>query len=475
MNEDTRTEESKKKRSLLKYVLYIVVVLLATGLSLFFSLKDNFDTVIDAFAKSDVPYILLIMGLVTASYFIEGLIVLVFCRLYTRHYKYHQGVATAAIGQFYSDVTPGASGGQVMQVYTMKSQGVQVSNAASIMVMSFIIYQTCLIGFDIVALAVEWNTIMSINAYIPLLDWHVPMWPLILMGFGLNLFVIFLMMTMSYSHRFHNFILHYVIGFLGKIRLLKNPDKTRESLRVQVENFKIELRRLQSNIPVLILQAILFLLIIFIRNCIPYFSGLALHAWGEATEFNLVNMFHASFLGSFHQMITGLIPLPGSAGVSELFYYYLFLDFFGGNAATTAATQILWRTATFHIVMLVTGLVAAFYRSRPKEGFHYANRKTFVTLQLETYDERRRSADALYETRRLSRKEIQRKLREAGLFGKHKQNSDDEDLDDVFDMDGRSPSFSARASADPKQKAPKRKAPKARKKKKRDDWEEWNL
>ena len=62
MNEDTRTEESKKKRSLLKYVLYIVVVLLATGLSLFFSLKDNFNTVIDAFAKSDDPYILLILA-----------------------------------------------------------------------------------------------------------------------------------------------------------------------------------------------------------------------------------------------------------------------------------------------------------------------------------------------------------------------------------------------------------------------------
>lgn len=477
MNEDTRTEESKKKRSLFKYVLYIVVVLLATGLSLFFSLKDNFNTVIDAFAKSDVPYILLILALVTASYFIEGLIVLVFCRLYTRHYKYHQGVATAAIGQFYSDVTPGASGGQVMQVYTLKSQGVQVSNAASIMVMSFIIYQATLIGFDIIALAVEWNTIMSINAYIPYLDWHLPMWPLILLGFGLNLFVIFLMMTMSYSHRFHNFILHHVIGFLGKIRLLKNPDKTRESLRVQVENFKIELRRLQSNIPVLILQAVLFLLIIFIRNCIPYFSGLALHAWGEASQFNAANMFHASFLGSFHQMITGLIPLPGSAGVSELFYYYLFLDFFGGNAANTAATQILWRTATFHLVMLVTGLVAAFYRSRPKEGFHYANRKTFVTLQLETYDERRRSADALYETRRLSRKEIQRKLREAGLFGKRNQKSDEDDMDDVFDMDGRSPSLQIKADPDSKAKKhvkKQHKAPKA-KKKKRDDWEEWNL
>ena len=467
-------EEDKKKKSLWKYFLYIFIVLEATALSLFLSLKDNFDTVVDAFAKSDVRFILLIVGLVALTYCIEGLIILVFCRLYTRHYKYHQGVATALIGQFYSDVTPGASGGQVMQVYTMKSQGVLVSNAASIMVMSFIIYQSSLIVFDVVAIGVEWNTIMSIDAYIPYLDWSLPMWPVILLGFGLNLFVILLLFTMSYSHKFHNFILHYGVGFLGKIRLLKNPDQTRENLRVQVENFKIELRRLQSNIPVLVLQSILFISIVFIRNSIPYFSGLALHAFGEETAFAFDKMMHASFLGSFHQMVTGLIPLPGSAGVSELFYYYLFLDFFGKNPATTAATQILWRTATFHIVMLVTGFVAAFYRSRPKEGFHYANRRTFVTLQLETYDERKRSSDAMYETTQLSRKEIQRKLREAGLFRHKNKHGDYEEDDDDIIMGIEDPRTKKQKKAKPIKppKAPKK--PK-RKKKKCDDYAEWDL
>ncbi len=464
-------KKAQKKSHPWKYILYILAVLIATGLSLWLSLKDNFNEVVDAFAKSEIAYLALIAGLVALSYLIEGLVLLVFCRLYTRNYKYHQGVASSLIGQFYSDVTPGASGGQVMQVYTMKSQGIPVSNAASIMVMSFIIYQSCLIGFDIVALIVEWRTIMSIDAYIPGVEWHLPMWPLIIGGFALNLFVIFLMTTMSYSHRFHNFILHYVIGFLGKIRILRNPDKTRESLRVQVENFKLELRRLQANVPVLILQTLLFVSIIFIRNSIPYFSGLALHAWGEGVEFNALNMMHASFLGSFHQMVTGLIPLPGSAGVSELFYYYLFFDFFQKNPAATAATQILWRTATFHLVMLVTGFFAAFYRSRPKEGIHHANRKTFLTLQLETYDERRRSADAIYETRGLSRKEIQRQLRDAGLY-QNKEDSDEESIEwDLGVISAEKPKKKGKKPKGEKKPKPEKKP----KKGKESDWEEWNL
>jgi uncharacterized membrane protein YbhN (UPF0104 family) len=86
--------------------------------------------------------------------------------LYTRHYKWHQGVSNAMIGAFYNDVTPGASGGQVMQVYTMKKQGIEISNAASIMVMWFIhVSGGAMIFFDILAIIFQWDTIMAIKSF----------------------------------------------------------------------------------------------------------------------------------------------------------------------------------------------------------------------------------------------------------------------------------------------------------------------
>ena len=415
---------AKKKKTSLKYVIYIVIVLVVTAISLIASLWGHTDEVMNAFRQADVRMILLMVGLVVFSYVIDGIIILVFCRLYTRTYRFHQGIAAALVGQFYCNVTPGASGGQIMEAYTLKSQGIQISNAASIMVMWFIIFQSALIGFDVVALIFEWNTVMSITAHIQFgaIDWTLPMWPLILIGFGLNLFTIALMFSMSYSHHFHNFILHYVIGFLAKIRLIKKPDKTRENLRVQVENFKIELKRLQSNIPVLLLQFFFFILVIFLRDSIPYFAGLSLKAWGSQTTFNFGQMCHVAFLSSFHQMVTGLMPLPGSAGVSELFYSYLFYDFYAylpngtpntfvDIGATVASTQILWRTVTFHMVLVITGFVAALYRSNGQQVPANANRQTFVDLQLQTFDERKLSADTMYETAQLSRRELLQKLK----------------------------------------------------------------
>ena len=75
-----------------------------------------------------------------------------------------------------------------------------------------------------------------------------------------------------------------MIGFLGKIKILRHPDDTRESLRIQVENFKIELRRLLSNIPIFILMIICFSLILMIRFSIPFFAGLALNGYGNCVN-----------------------------------------------------------------------------------------------------------------------------------------------------------------------------------------------
>jgi len=468
-NADQVETPKKKKSSSLKYVIYFLIVLVATAISLTVSLWNSFDTVMNAFIDVDWIYMTIIVLIVAGSYGVEGLIIKIFCRLYTRHYHFHQGLCTSLIGAFYNDVTPSSSGGQVMEAYTLKQQGIQVSNAASIMVMWFILYQVALIGFDILALAFENKTILSIE---PL---HIgtvtlPIVPLIIVGFLLNLSVIVLLYLMSFSHKFHNFILHYVIGFLGKIHLIKKPDQMRENLRVQVENFKIELRRLQANIPVTILIVFLFLVVIIMRNSIPYLAGLALHAY-TYSGFNVSQMFKATFLSSFHQMVTGLVPLPGSAGVSEYFFYYLFYNFYGDTQqiindvptgvilrtadANVKAAQILWRTVTYHLVLLVSGLVAALYRSRPKEPIHYANRQTFVNLQLETFDERKRSADTMFETRQLSRKEIQRRIQEStqAVHERHRGNEDPTKTD-----------------TDPSLKTTTIKESKRSKKKEEDDW-----
>ena len=436
-------EKARKKRPALKFLLYFTIIIVATGLALFLSLYQDYQGVITSLKRADIKYLILILGLVAACYLIEGFIIFVFSRLYTRKYHYHQGLATSMVGAFYAAVTPGASGGQVMQIYTMKKQGVETSNAASIMIMSFIVYQLALITLGVISLFFSaGDLIRTVGTFnLPIGKeriLHIPAIPLTIAGFSLNVIIILGLFLMSYSHKFHNLIMHYGIDLLAKLRILRHPDKTRENLRIQVENFKIELRRLLSNIPIMILVFICFSLILIIKFSIPFFAGLALDGYGYClnvdgtlvtkdiidTAGNVVGVqpvmstggadigsfWQAVFLSSYHQMATGLIPLPGGAGVSEYFFNIIFQNYYSSQAIISAA-QIIWRFSTFHIVLLVAGIVSATYRSSPKNEIHHANRRTFVTMQLETFEVRKASVDTMFETASLSRKEIQARLR----------------------------------------------------------------
>ena len=160
-------------------------------------------------------------------------------------------------------------------------------------------------------------------------------------------------------------------------------------------------------------------------------------------------------------MATGLIPLPGSAGVSEYFFNIMFANFFVSQQVTSAA-QIIWRFSSFHVVLLVAGIVSATYRSSPKNEIVHANRKTFVTMQLETYEYRKSSADTMFETAALSRKEIQMRLKN---FGK----KDTRKGDDYFEGDEE------KVTRVKKEKTPKVvKEPKPRKRKEKPKEEHWD-
>ena len=126
---------------------------------------------------------------------------------------------------------------------------------------------------------------------------------------------------------------------------------------------------------------------------------------------------------SILQMIIGVIPIPGGAGITEYLYEVLFLPVFG-DPILTKAIQLVWRTVTFYSGLLVGGFVAALYRSSMQDLVDETGQvKTFSDLQMETFAERKISSDTAYETSKLSLKEIQRRLTKDKHIKKRKKKS----------------------------------------------------
>ncbi len=468
----------KKKNGAFKYVIYLSFVLIATGLALYLSLRKDFAGTIKAFSNADWKWILIILSVICFSFIVDALVIYIFMRLYTRKYHYLQGLSVSMIGSFYKGITPGASGAQVMEAYTLKKQGTQISNAASILVMYFILYRAALIIFDLITVIFKWSLLKQIGS-IPIsigsLKFGIPLAPLTIIGFVFNLSLIGFLVLMSYSHKMHNFIMHYGVGLFAKLHLVKNPDKTRETLRIQVENFKIELRRLLSNFRVSLLILILLFIGLICQFSIPWFAGMALNGYGASSTGGptFTAFWDACFMSAYHQMITGLIPLPGGAGISEIFFSTLFENYYISPAIVSAA-QILWRIATYHIVLVVCGIFSAFYKGSPKEKALEIDRRTFVTMQLETYEERKKSADSSYETKQMSRKELQNRLKQVLMPNNKKEKKQQRDfkLDDE-ELDDR-PTFSIQDTYIPDTNKNKKKS-KKRKNNNDDEWRDLGL
>ena len=431
--ETPATAKEKKKKSVLKYILNITLILTATGLAVFFALRGNADKIFDSLSKADVKFMLVVLGLMLGCILIRSFILFCFAHLFTRKYHLHQAIAVDQIGEFYNAITPGASGGQIMQAYTYKKQGVQIASAVSILAMYSIVYQVVLIVFGTVSFIAKYDFISSLGYIetaikindVPL---NLPIWPLTILGFILNVGVIAVVFLMGYWHGFHNFIMGPVIGLLAKIKIVKHPNRMRENLRIQVENFKIEFRRLSTNVPFLILVVLSFTVYMLTKFSIPFFVGKALGNQNADASF-----WDCIFLSNYHQMITGLIPIPGSAGVSEFVFYNLFMNerdltagFFivydaagvpdlEATSTLCRSALLVWRSSTFVIPITIGGLVTAFYRSSPKNDAtiqgEMPNRQTFFSLQQATFVERSTEVDALVETSKLSRDAILEKLR----------------------------------------------------------------
>ena len=409
--------------------------------------------------KCNYLWILVIIAIMIAISCLKGLTYFCFARLYTRKYKYHQGLVIDQIGIFYNAITPGATGGQFLQAYTFKKQGIPISSAVSIMAMYSIVFQSVLILYGVASFIFKYDFINSIGS-VPFniggWKFSLDIWPLTILGFLLNLSVILIVLLMGYWRGFHHFVMGPCINLLHKLRIVKNPDKQRENLRIQVENFKIELRRLLTNIPFLILVVVLVFAAMTIKFSVPYFIGLALGNQSQVATF-----WDSVFLCNYHQMVTGLIPIPGAAGVSEYFFSKLFYNgnsvvngFFyapstGSLTAEVASYNmcmtalLLWRSLTFTIPLTIAGIVTAFYRPRtaemPLRDGELPGRHTFVNLQKETYVERKNEVEILEHTQELTREAIKKKIKSLNKSDKKKnappKSVDHFDKFDIFDGD----------------------------------------
>lgn len=398
---DEKSNASKKYK-----INLLIIFLVAIGFTLFtlFS-DDNLNSVIAAFSRANGWMILVIILVMGMNVLFEGIILFILARLYTTRYNLKKSINNYFIGIFFSHITPSGTGGQFAQAYVFNKQGIEIANAASILVMHFLLSQIAQVIFGIMALLFRLDKFLAITQTVNLFGASISIIYLSLIGFAINFLIIFFILALAKSRFLHKTIVNGVVALLGKLKVIKNPDKVKSNLQVQIENFRIESKRLQSNTPVTVVLLGLFFIRMTLSYAIPYLSAMAL----PSIDLSQTNIFDGIFMTAYLNVIIYFAPLPGSVGFSEFFFSFLFQSLFGGYAQTIAP-QLIWRGVTFYLTLIIGAISVVAFRIGNKDSKIVQGGDAFVELQKSTIEIRRQTSEVMFSTGEMSTVNIQKKF-----------------------------------------------------------------
>lgn len=304
-----------------------------------------------------------------------------------------------------------------MQTYVLNKQGVPMSTAVSLTIMRFILKKILVFLIVFFSIIFRFNFFRKIGlnkiAYLTIIS-----------GCFINFFVIFFVFLMVFSSKIKKVVINLITKLLNKFNFKKKKDdKNNDSydigqkITITIENFKIELQRLLSNYKVTILIFFIIFLDLIFYYLIPLFIGMM---FGHDNINNSFMFFDICIISNFHYVATDLVPIPG---ISEILFLYLFSKFYNTDVLVNLS-QFIWRFFTFYFDLIIGGFIKIFYKVKTQNNEPIEiNRKTFITIQLETFEERKKTSNDLFKTK-FSNNNLQNRLKDFFSKEKKKENND---------------------------------------------------
>lgn len=246
-------------------------------------------------------------------------------------------------GQYYSNITPGASGGQPMQIYYLHKQGVPIGIGTSALVVRFFSFQFMLS----VLTALFWiGNPAFLTAQVGDKMW------VFLVGFIYNCVMVSGLLLLAFKKRIVGAAMKFIIRIGSKLHLVRNPESTKAKWFESLDTFHASIQMLRRRPLDFFLQLALGALQLICFMTVTYFVyvGLGLR---EANYGQLVTMHLAEYCAAAYT------PLPGASGAQEGVFNWFFGDLFPGELLLAAL--LLWRFFTYYLSLIIGALTSLIY------------------------------------------------------------------------------------------------------------------
>lgn len=326
----------KNKKSLINIIILVII----TGIVLYFSLKDNFSSIIHQILTLNPFWFVLAIFLVVCYWLFKTIEVYQVIRNFKPDYTFKQTLRLMLSTQFFNAITPFASGGQPFQIYMLNKSGIKITDSTNIIIQNFIVYQIPLVFLGIVAIVA--NHFCHFYKEVGLLR-H-----LVTLGFIINTIVIVGLFIIAFAKKTNKRIMHFIMKILNKVHILKNKAQKEQEFEEYINNFHEGAKMLFHNRKQF-LTSILYNLIALV--CLYLIPLALLFGMGDYTS---MNAFETVVTSAYVMLIGSFVPIPGGTGGLEYGFIAFFGNFIVGSKLN--AVMLLWRAITYYLGLIVGGI-----------------------------------------------------------------------------------------------------------------------
>ena len=324
-----------------KYQWSLLFALIMIGVTFYIIFKNNeIKQIIPIIREASAFY--LILGLLLMLFFniCEALAIKVLMKSFSYTPTFGQCLKYAFIGFYFCSITPTSSGGQPMQVYYMKKDGIEIGSATMSILIITVSYQIgmLLLGllmFILRPVLVSGN--LGFSVYF------------IAFGVASNLFMAVTIISVAFQVNFLKNIITGIIRFLARIRIIKKEDLALQKIEGHLYEYQKCIGYIRKNPRVLSYTLAIIITQILTRLSVAFVVYKAFGLQG----YNFIDIVALQMMLA---LAVESLPLPGAIGASETGFLAINTKIFGSSKLVPA--MLLSRGINFYSFLLISGVIS---------------------------------------------------------------------------------------------------------------------
>ena len=331
-----------------KIIINIALLITLIAVTFLIIFKDyNFVNTINIMLKAKTGYVALAISAMLIVLLLESVNIKLTLSMLGSKVNLFKVLKYTFIEFFFSGITPGGSGGQPVEIYYMKKEGIPATSSTLALLIELCSYHIITIILGLIGLFLNHHLLTNGFAWI------------FILGLGLKIIVLTIMLIGLFSKSLSRLLVNIIIKVLKTFKYSK-VDKVNSNLNEALNTYNTGSKFIKEHKAIFLRSLFIVMLRIIIYFSVTYFIYLSF-------GLNTYSYLEVISIQALLLVTVSSIPLPGSVGISENVFLNINEKIF--TMQYLPSSLLLSRGISFYLFMfisLIVVIINTFYLKNKK-------------------------------------------------------------------------------------------------------------